>query len=65
MKRPKIPGVLWGVWVVNCNGAAVDLAWYATRKKARAHAASNARIYRRDQLRYIVRKFTAGQRVDG
>ncbi len=65
MKRARVPEVLWGVFVVNCNGEAVWLTWCATRDKARRHAASNARVYRREGLRYIVRKFVAGQRVDG
>jgi hypothetical protein len=57
MKRPRIPAALWGVFVVNREGAAVWVWWYATRKAARAHAASNARILRRDPVRYVVSKF--------
>ena len=40
MKRPRIPAVMCGVWVVNRNGAAGDLAWYRTRAAARRRAAS-------------------------
>ena len=63
MKRPRIPAVLWSVWVVNCNGSAVWLQFHATRADARRHQRRCEYVYRREPVRYVVRKFVAGLRV--
>ena len=65
MKRPRVPGVLWGVFAVNCNGAVVWIEFCSTRRYARTYAAQVRQQRRKDPVRYVVRKFVAGQRVDG